>query len=93
MQLNDMLFCLLRFEFFGAQISQEEMNCLQGLGEEESKKLFALAKKHDQTPAVASALVKNRLIKKDDFIYKHYINHQIFPSVGNRHRKACYCIW
>lgn len=77
MQIEDLMFALLRFEFFGVELSLEECENIRGLGEEESEKLFALSKKHDMAHAVANALFKNGLISLESPLHKHYAKEQL----------------
>ncbi len=77
MQVNDLMFALLRFEFFGVELSLKECETIRGLGEEEGKELFALSKKHDMAHAVANALINNGLLSVESPIYRHYAKEQM----------------
>lgn len=77
MQIKDLMFALLRFEFFGVELSLNECEKIRGLGEEEGKELFALSKKHDLAHALANALINNGLLGVESPIYRHYAKEQM----------------
>lgn len=73
MKIEEILFLLLKVEFKAQHLSDEQLTSLKKeLGEEESKKLFNLSKKHDYAHVVAKVLQDNGLLTDKDSAYKDF---------------------
>ena len=87
MQLENLLLALLRFEFFGKDLTETERQDLLELGEEESKKLFILSKKHDMAHVVGRALTRNDIITEENPLYQQYGKEQMLSVYGYENQK------
>ena len=72
MKTRDVLFELIRYRVCGDQLNLKKEN----LTNESLSELFSLAKIHDITYIVASALIENKLIDKTNDKYKDFLSHQ-----------------
>ena len=70
MQLENLLLALLRFEFFGKDLTETERQDLLGLGEEESKKLFILSL---ETTIYTDSKKQIKSKVKKNFVSKHLL--------------------